>query len=232
MNDAAYRAIETYMLGCMKDATHDPMHIYRVLYEALDIASTEPGVDMDVLIAACLLHDIGREHQNGDLALDHAEIGAPMARDFLLSMGWAQEKADRVADCVRTHRYRKGDAPQSIEAKIVFDADKLEATGAIGLSRTLTYGGQFFEPLYLLDAGGHIVLDGGGAEISSFFQEFNWKLMGIYDKFLTERGRALAQGRRAAAMDFYSHLEREITECHAEGSRRLSETLAALNPSS
>ncbi len=230
MNKATYVAIEQYMLGCMKDATHDPMHIYRVLYEALDIAKTEQDCDMDVLIAACLLHDIGREHQNDDLELDHAAIGAPMARDFLLSLGWVRDAADHVADCVRTHRYRKGDAPQTIEAKIVFDADKLEATGAIGLARTLTYGGQFFEPLYLLDADGRIVQDGGGAEISSFFQEYHWKLKGIYDKFLTDRGRELAQGRQASAQHFYHHLEREISECHTAGVQRLSEALSPFEP--
>ena len=73
MKTKDYRLIEAYMLSCMRDSAHDREHIYRVLYAALDIASFEEPVDSDVLIAACLLHDIGRREQFENPALCHAD---------------------------------------------------------------------------------------------------------------------------------------------------------------
>ncbi len=64
MNKEAYCLLENFMLCCMEDAAHDKEHIYRVLYNALDIAKTEKTVNYDILIAACLLHDIGRKEHN------------------------------------------------------------------------------------------------------------------------------------------------------------------------
>lgn len=61
MTRETYTMLENYMCSCMTDIAHDKEHIYRVLYRALEIAEEEPGTDYDVLIAACLLHDIGRQ---------------------------------------------------------------------------------------------------------------------------------------------------------------------------
>ena len=63
MTKETFEKITNYMRSCMTDSAHDPQHIYRVLYSALQIAQTEEAVDYDVLIAACLLHDIGRKGQ-------------------------------------------------------------------------------------------------------------------------------------------------------------------------
>jgi uncharacterized protein len=101
MDKQEYKTIETYMLSCMTDAAHDPQHIYRVLYLALDIARFEQEVDLDILIAACLLHDIGRDEQFKDKGKDHAKVGAHMAYDYLTSIGWGEDRARHVADCVR-----------------------------------------------------------------------------------------------------------------------------------
>jgi len=103
-----YGEIEAFMLEKMQDSAHDKHHIYRVLNAALDIAHyTDEEVDIDILIAACLLHDIGREEQSADLELCHAAIGAEMAYVFLLSRGWNEHKALHVKECVSTHRYRR-----------------------------------------------------------------------------------------------------------------------------
>jgi len=85
MNKSMYDTIENYMHECMKDAAHDPEHIFRVLYLSLSIASkiTE-NINFDVLIASCLLHDIGREQQYKNQNICHAEIGGTMAKEFLL----------------------------------------------------------------------------------------------------------------------------------------------------
>ena len=83
MTKEEYRRIEGYMLSCMAESAHDREHVYRVLYLALDIARTEPEADRDVLIAAALLHDVGRPEQTADQTLDHALVGAEKAEAFL-----------------------------------------------------------------------------------------------------------------------------------------------------
>jgi len=200
------------MLGCMKDSAHDKHHIYRVLNAALDIAEYENDVDKTILVAACLLHDIGREKQGTNEGICHAEIGSGMAFEFLLSIGWELNRANHVKSCISTHRYRGENVPQSIEAKILFDADKLDAAGALGIARTLIYEGQSAEPLYVMDSEMNIIEESEGAEISSFFQEYNYKLKNVYMNFYTERATELALKRRKTAIDFYNGLYEEITE--------------------
>ena len=87
MTRETYTMLENYMCSCMTDIAHDKEHIYRVLYRALEIAEEEPGTDYDVLIAACLLHDIGRQEQFENPKVCHAEAGAKKAYDFLKEQG-------------------------------------------------------------------------------------------------------------------------------------------------
>lgn len=223
MDRESYSTIERHMLSLMKDGAHDEEHVYRVLYAALDLA-TGLEVDMDVLIAACLLHDIGREAQFKDPSMDHAEVGAAMAHEFLLGLGWAADKAGRARDCIRTHRYRTGREPQSIEAEILFDADKLDVTGCIGIARTLAYKGIVAEPLYSVGEDGR-VLSGEGEAEPSFFQEYNWKLKKVYGRFYTEKAARIAEGRRKASVDFYESMLAEACEAHATGARLLGAIL-------
>ena len=220
MNKSEFNEIESYMHSQMRDSAHDMHHVYRVLNSALDIASHEEGADYDVLLAACLLHDIGREKQFANHELCHAQVGGAMAFDYLLSRNWPEQKAAHVKDCISTHRYRRSNPPQSLEAKILFDADKLEASGAIGIARTLIYGGQVTEPLYILDGDGNILTSGGGADISSFMQEYNYKLKNIYDAFYTARAKTIAAGRQKTAVDFYNGLYAEVHDNYENGVKK------------
>ncbi|MGD9200221.1 MAG: HD domain-containing protein [Chitinispirillia bacterium] len=111
------------MLSYMNDGAHDDQHIYRVLYFVLDIAGNYE-VDLDVLIASALLHDIGRDAQFNNNKTDHALVGSEIAYAFIKKLGWNEEKAIHIKKCISTHRYRKSDKPESIEAKILFDTDK------------------------------------------------------------------------------------------------------------
>ena len=217
MRITEYNEIEAYMLLQMRDSAHDRNHVYRVLNSALDIANQISTIDMDVLVTACLLHDIGREKQSANLELCHALIGSEMAYDYLLSRGWPEPAALHVKACISSHRYRGDNLPQSIEAKILFDADKLDASGALGIARTLNYGGLVTEPLYILDDDGKIIVDGGGAEISSFFQEYNFKLKKVYDSFYTKQAKKIALQRQKTAVDFYNGLYREISSNYRNG---------------
>ena len=225
MTEKVYGEIENYMLKLMQDSAHDRHHIYRVLYYAADIAEHMETVDIDVLLAACLLHDIGREAQFSDLELDHAQIGGEMAYEFLLSQKWETEKALHVKECIVTHRFRVDNPPNSIEAKIVFDADKLDITGALGIARTLAYEGKISEPLYILDEEGNIIIAGGGAEFSSFFQEYNYKLKNVYASMYTDRAREIAQKRQKTAIEFYNSLYYEVTENYVNGRNSLKSLL-------
>ena len=200
----------------MNDSAHDKEHIYRVLYNALKIAETEELVDYDILICACLLHDIGRKEQFENPALCHAAIGAEKAYQFLITHDFPYDYAEKVKHCIETHRYRKSNQPQSIEAKILFDADKLEATGTIGIARTLFYKGKVAEPLYSLLPDG-TVSNGENDTEPSFFQEYKYKLENIYSRFYTEMGNKIAKERQQSAVDFYNSMFSEINESYKDG---------------
>jgi uncharacterized protein len=215
MRKDMYLQIEKYMLTLMNDSAHDSQHIYRVLYYALDIAN-EINVDKDVLIAASLLHDIGREAQNNNPECDHAIVGADMAYDFLRGIGWSDCEAAHVKACISTHRYRNNNSPKSIEAKVLYDADKLDSTGTMGIARTLIYNGIISQPLYYVDEFGK-VLDGRDDNIPSFFREYNWKLKNIYDKFYTNSARLIAEERRKSSIEFYENIYNEVCLTHQKG---------------
>lgn len=223
MTNTAFARLHAYMLSQMDDAAHDREHIYRVLYNALDIASREDGVNTDVLIAACLLHDVGRREQFADPGVCHARVGAEKAYRFLLESGFSEDFAARVRDAVRTHRFRANDPPVSVEAKILFDADKLDAAGTMGIARTLNYKGQVGDALYELGPDG-IPSDGERDAANTFFNEYTIKLRRLYDRFYTKRGRELAAERKTAAEDFYRALLRESRRPYLVG-RGLLETL-------
>lgn len=104
MKRDTFSLIENYMLSCMKDSAHDKEHIYRVLYNAMEIAKHENNVDYDVLISACLIHDIGREEQLDNQKLCHAEVGAGKAEKFLLDNNFSKEFAEKVSHCILCHR--------------------------------------------------------------------------------------------------------------------------------
>lgn len=223
MTNTIYRQMESYMLSCMDDSAHDSEHVYRVLYNALEIAKGE-DVDYDILIAACLLHDIGRIDQVKDPTLCHAEVGSEKAYRFLLDMGMTEDFAGQVRHCIITHRFRKNLQPQTIEAKILFDADKLDVTGAIGIARTLMYRGTLTEPLYRHLPDGTIS-DGSDDIGHSFFREYKFKLEKLYDRFLTKRGAELAASRQRIAKDYYESLYAEVNDGYIAGKEALADIL-------
>ncbi|MBP3568250.1 MAG: HD domain-containing protein [Lachnospiraceae bacterium] len=220
MTRSTYELFENYMLSCAKDSAHDKEHIYRVLFHAMQIAKQEAGVDYDVLICACLLHDIGRPEQFANPKLCHAEIGAEKAKRFLLSHGYAKGFVEQVAHCILCHRYRNGNVPQTLEAKILFDADKLDATGAMGIARTLVYKGQVSEPLYNLNTDG-TVSNGEKDIMPSFFQEYKYKLEKVYDRFYTEEAKKMARQYQEHAVSFYEDLLAEVTDSYEQGNSEL-----------
>ena len=227
MQKIRYELIEKYMLSCMeKDTAHDKEHIYRVLCSALDIAQTEDDVNYDVLICACLLHDIGRKEQLANPEFCHAQVGAEKAYQFLKEHDFEEKFCVHVRDCIQTHRFRKGNPPVSIEAQILFDADKIDVSGAVGLARTIAYKGQNNEPFYTRREDGSIS-DGTNDVEVSFFQEYKYKLEHIYDMFYTSRGAEIARKRQGAAAAFYNSMLEEIQSSYENGMEKLQEQFDA-----
>lgn len=224
MNTEQYKIVEKYMARCMADSAHDREHVYRVLHTALLIAREETQVDWDVLICAALLHDIGRAEQFANPALCHAKVGGEKAYRYLIGNGYPEEFAAQVRHCITAHRFRANCLPETVEAKILFDADKLDAVGAMGIARTLLYQGHEGTPLYSLTEEGNIS-DGTEDVEDSFFREYKFKLENLYDRFYTKQGRALAQQRRQTAVDFYQALLQEAEEPRKLGNAILEELL-------
>ena len=214
MNRHFFNIIEQYMLKCMSDSAHDKEHVYRVLYTALDIAQSENKVDYDILISACLLHDIGRKEQFEDPTLCHAAVGAQKAHSFLTENGYDPIFSDNVSRCIRVHRFRSSDPPVTIEEKILFDADKIDVTGTIGIARSLLYRGKQEEPLYLLDENG-CVSNGENDTAPSFLKEYKYKLEKLYSRFYTKRGKEIALERQRSAKDFYENMLKELKNSYA-----------------
>lgn len=225
MNKKTYCLLENYMLCCMKDTAHDKEHIYRVLYNALEIAKAEKNVNYDILIAACLLHDIGRKEQFENPALCHAIVGGEKAYQFLLDHGFDTFFAEQVKQCIKTHRYRKNNPPQRLEAKILFDADKLDVAGATGIARTLLYKGIVSEALYSVLPNG-VVSTGDNDITPSFFQEYKYKLENLYSNFYTEKATAIAKERQNISIEFYKSLYQEINSSYQNGIEELNNILS------
>jgi len=97
-----------------------------------------------------LLHDIGGAKEANDPSgkTDHAIIGAEMAKPILEKFGFPEDKIKHVQECILTHRYRTNNKPETIEAKIVHDADKLETVGAIGIARAFSWIGKHQAKIY------------------------------------------------------------------------------------
>lgn len=224
MNKETYCLLENFMLGCMEDTAHDKEHIYRVLFNTLEIAKTENNVNYDVLIAACLLHDIGRKEQFENPALCHAIIGGDKAYQFLVTHGFDMNYAEQVKQCIQTHRFRKNNPPGSLEAKILFDADKLDAAGAIGIARTLLYKGIVSEPLYSILPNG-LVSTGESDTVPSFFREYKYKLENLYSNFYTEKATIIARERQSIAVEFYRNLYQEVNSSYQNGKDELDKII-------
>jgi len=170
-------------------------------------------------VTACLLHDIGREKEFAAPTVCHAEIGAEMAYNFLLALNWTGEKALHVKECIITHRYRGNKPPKTIEAKILFDADKIDAAGVLGIARTIIAGGLKAEALYLMNDDGEIIT-AANTKRPSFFHEYNFKLKNIYDYFYTKRAKEIVGSRQKAAINFYNDLYKEITSNYDNGIKK------------
>ncbi len=147
--DIKYKKIIEIVQDELTCSAHNLDHVFRVYNLCLLLAKYEKDVDLEILIPSALLHDIARVKESRDNSgeIDHAVLGAEMAEDILRSLRYEEEKIEKIKHCIITHRFRTGNEPKTIEAKILFDSDKLDAIGATGIARTFMLAGQFGQRL-------------------------------------------------------------------------------------
>ncbi len=191
---------------------HDFDHTLRVRQNAAILAQAE-SADLLVVDYAALLHDIGRQQELQDQGQTcHATLGAAMVKPILLELGVQEEQfIQAVAECVRTHRYRvRNDLkPSSPEAKVVFDADKLDSLGAIGLARAFNFAGRIGARVH--NSRKEAMTAKSYSREDSAYREFLVKLQFLPKAMLTNSGKSLAKRRYQLMEQFFRQLEQECT---------------------
>ncbi|MDW8327440.1 MAG: HD domain-containing protein [Anaerolineales bacterium] len=193
------------------DVVHDFAHIERVLALAERIGAAE-GADMEILRAAVLLHDARGATPADSTGRDrHHENSAEFARRVLAAEGWPEDRIAAVQHCIRAHRYRSEEEPQTLEAKVLFDCDKLDVLGAIGVARAFAYAALAGQPLTgEPSARFRATGEKEPGEPHTPYHEFLCKLSKIKDRLHTPTARALAHDRHRYLADFFEQLHSEI----------------------
>lgn len=191
------------------DAVHDFEHVLRVYRMAERLAQAE-SADLTIVRAAALLHDAEGATPGHESRADHHHASAEFAAEILASEGWTPERIADVQHCIRAHRYRGTEKPETLEAKILFDADKLDVLGAIGVARVIGYASLAGEPFYeepslqFLETGKE-----AEGESHSAYHEHLFKLRKVRDRMFTETARAIAEERLKYLDDFFERLIEE-----------------------
>jgi uncharacterized protein len=190
--DEKIDTIRHYVKGVFNQpGSHGLDHVLRVEY-LCEVIGKEENAEMEVLLPAALFHDIARplERQTG---MPHEEAGARMAEHYLRSIRYDEESIRKITHAIRTHRYRSIKRPETLEAWILSDADKLDAMGAVGIARTF------------IRAGEH------GGEISDAVDHMHDKLLNLNGLMYTETARRMAEERHRYLCVFLETLTGEIT---------------------
>ncbi len=200
-------------------SAHKLDHVMRVYNMCILLSEYEENVDLDILIPAALLHDIARviESQDKTGDIDHAILGSNMAENILNSLNYKEEKIEGIKHCIISHRYRSGNEPKTIEAKILFDADKLDVIGSIGIVRTFMLAGQFGQSLSINKPlneymDGNTSENGRLKDVSEHtpFIEYEVKFKKIPEKLYTKKGKEIGEKRLEFMNDFFERLKLEI----------------------
>ena len=166
---------------------HDADHSLRVFRNAMRIAEGYPDADTDLIVLSSLLHDVD------DHKLFNTENNSN-ARTFLKDNGISEDQIEEIVKIINSVSFskNKGKTPETIEARIVQDADRLDAMGAIGIARTFAYGGK------------------KGRSLQDSVQHFHDKLLLLKDQLNTPEARELAEARHEFMVRFLENLEEDI----------------------
>jgi uncharacterized protein len=201
--------IKAFAMKCLSNAhgSHDWDHTQRVYNLCLHIGHVE-GADTEALKIAAYLHDVGRPYQDESKGtICHGEKGAEMAGALLEEYPVSDAQKANIIHCIRSHRFRGACRPETLEAKVLFDADKLDAIGSIGIARTFQFAGEVGAKLHNPyinpeDTEPYTKEDTG-------YREFKLKLSKIKDRMLTAEGRRMANERHAFMEMFFERFLQE-----------------------
>ncbi len=197
------------------DAVHDFEHVLRVYAMAERLAEAE-GADLEIVRAAALLHDAeGAAPGEGSERANHHHASAGFAAQILTEEGWDPERIAAVQHCIRAHRYRdQSEPPQTLEAKVLFDADKLDVLGAIGVARVIAYAALDGNPFYFPPSR-QFLQTGREApgEPHSAYHEHLFKLRKVRERMFTTTARRIADERLRYLDEYF---ERLIAEWRGE----------------
>ncbi|MDN4493773.1 HD domain-containing protein [Ureibacillus aquaedulcis] len=186
------------------DASHDFQHIERVFQNAESILETEPEADREIVQIAVLLHDVS----------DKKYTDSKENEDALLnSLTLSDAKKRHIKEIIESVSFNGGNevAAKSIEAKIVRDADRLDAIGAVGVARTFAYGGAKGRKLYddAEEVRIHMSEEEYRSKSTASVTHFYEKLLLLKDLMTTEKGKQMAEERHAFMESFLDQLKAE-----------------------
>jgi len=201
------------MLGhsfCIAEGgSHGPDHSERVLHTALTIGE-RMDAQLGILAPAALLHDIGRREESQSRGrICHAQRGAELAAPLLQELAYQETEIEAICHCIANHRFRGAARPATLEAKILYDADKLDSIGAVGIGRAFLFAGQIGARLHNPE------LDPAATAPYSLedtaYREFRIKMSKVHTHMLTSVGREMAEQRYAFMQTFFDQLTRETS---------------------
>lgn len=188
--------------------SHDWEHTLRVYNLCVHIWKIE-NADLEILEISALLHDIWRKYQDESKWLVcHAEKWAEIAQDLLQKLFLPQNKINQVVHCIETHRKRWSNIPVSLEAKILFDADKLDSIWAVWIGRTFLFAGEIWSKLH----NKHVDINATKSYTreDTAYREFLVSLSKIKDKMFTKEWKRIAKWRHNYMVKFFERINAEV----------------------
>ncbi len=215
MDDALFEAKFAMIAAEVKNkldnasACHDYEHVLRVLHNAELLAELLPEADRRIVRLAAVLHDFARPEEMASKGrICHAELGAEMVVPLLEKAGFDAEIVRKVSRAVLLHRYRNGGKrPTHLEGKIVFDADKLDSLGAVGIGRAFLFAGR--EGAKLHNSEDEALGSPEYSREDTAYREYLVKLRKLPAAMLTEPGREIAKERAEYMKFFFDRLNEE-----------------------
>jgi uncharacterized protein len=189
------------------DAAHDEGHVRRVVANAKKLAEAE-GADLAVVLPAAWLHDCVVIAKNSPQRSSASRLAAERAGALLRAAGYPAQHIPAIEHAIEAHSFSARVMPQTLEAKVVQDADRLEALGAVGIARTLITGGANGTPFY--DLAEPFPVTRVADDRTSIIDHFFTKLLKLAETMQTAAGRAAAQQRAQFLKDYLTQLGSEI----------------------